>query len=296
MKSHLQVDQGQMTTPAGAGSLRFSEFRRLLGLRETWLWIGGPVGALLLLGLLLRKPSAALLLPLGGLAIGLGVVLWIADRNAANAFWEVYARSRGYELGGRTRLPESTPLLREGYESYATRTLDGQLVPGLFGTVALFTYEEETVGPTGRVETSYHDFTLAIVEVPECAPYIGELYAQARRGPRPLSKFGDAFRRGRRRVTLESEALDKRFEILVADGQDEIWTRRLFSPAFVVWLAESPPRKLSFELDHGTLVVYLPDHREKAKDLDELAASAGAIARRLLEESAETSSRGRLPR
>lgn len=277
-----------MTTPTNANSLRLAEFMRLLRLRETWLWIGGPVGALLLFALL-HGSTVAWALPLVAIVIGLGVVLWIADRNAANAFWEVYARTRGLELGGRARLPESTPLLREGYKSYATRTLDGQLAPGLVGTLALFTYEEETVGPTGRVETSYHDFTLAIVEVPECAPYIPELYVQARRGPRPLSKFGDAFRRGRRRVTLESAALDKRAEIVVRDDQDEIWTRRLFSPAFVVWLAESPPRKLSFELDDGTLVAYLPDHREKAKDLDELAATAATFARRLLEESAETS-------
>jgi hypothetical protein len=116
---------------------------------------------------------------------------------------------------------------------------------------------------------------------------------QARRGPRPLSKFGDAFRRGKRSVTLESEAFDKRFEILVGEGQDEIWTPRLFSPGFIVWLAESSPRKLSFELVDGSLVAYVPDHREKAKDLDQLAAVAGAIARRLLEESAQTSSGAR---
>jgi hypothetical protein len=221
--------------------------------------------------------------------VGLGVVFWIADRNAAKAFWEVYAGARGYELGGRTRLPESTPLLCEGTVSYATRTLEGQIVPGIFGTLALYTYEEETVGLNGRRETAYHDFTLAMAELPECAPYIRELYAQARRGPRPFGEFGDAFRRGKRLVTLESEALDKRFEILVGDGQDEIWTRRLFSPAFVVWLAESAPRKLSVELIDGTLVAYVPGHKEDAKDLDALAAAAGTIARRLLEESAQTS-------
>jgi hypothetical protein len=289
MKSHLQVDDPwQESGPANANSLRWSEFRRLVRLRETWLWISGPVGALVLFGLL-HESSTVWVLPLVTIAIGLGVVFWIADRNAAKAFWEVYARAHSYELGGRTRLPESTPLLREGTVSYATRTLEGQIVPGIFGTLALYTYEEETVGLNGRRETAYHDFMLAMVELPECAPYIPELYAQARRGPRPFGEFGDAFRRGKRLVTLESEALDKRFEILVGDGQDEIWTRRLFSPAFVVWLAESAPRKLSVELVDGTLVAYVPGHKEDAKDLDALAAGAGTIARRLLEESAQTS-------
>lgn len=279
-------------TPANANSLRGSEFKRLLGARKTWIWIGVPALALFIYCLTI-KPAASWIPPLIVVLVGIGVVFWIADRNAANAFWEVYARTRGYDLGGRTRLPESTPLLREGFTSYATRTLEGQIAPGIIGTLALFTYEEETVGLNGQPETSYHEFTIATAELPECAPYIAELYAQARRGPRPLSKFGDAFRRGKRRVTLESEELDQRFEFLVGEGQDEIWTRRLFSPGFIVRLAESSPRKLSFELDDGTLVAYVPDHREKTKDLDQLAAVAGTIARRLLEESAQTSSGAR---
>jgi hypothetical protein len=268
--------------------LLWDEFVRLAVERRGLAWIAGAAVALGAFSLL-RDQSSPWILPAVALVVGVGGVLWIADRNAANAFWQIYARTRGYDLGGRTRLPEATPLLREGQDSYATRTLVGALAPGLLGTLALFTYEETTVGVTGQPETAYHDFTVAIIELPECAPYIPELYLQARRGPRPLAKFGDAFHRGRRAVDLESEALDRRFEILVGEDQDEIWARRLFSPSFVVWLAETPPRKLSFELVDGTLVVYLPDHREKAKELDQLAAAAATIARRLLEESAQTS-------
>jgi hypothetical protein len=293
MKSHLQVDDPrQESGPANANSLRWSEFLRLVRRQDTWTYIGGAASALVVAGLLIN-PSTFWVLPLLAILIGVATVFWIADRNAAREFWEVYARVRGYELGGRARLPESTPLLREGTTSYATRTLEGQIVPGILGTLALYTYEEETIGLNGQPETVYHEFTIATAELPECAPYIPELYAQARRGPRPLGKFGDAFRRGKRRVSLESEALDKRFEILVGEGQDEVWTRRLFSPAFVVWLAESEPRKLSAELVDGTLVAYVPDHMEDAKDLDALAAAAGTIARRLLEESAQTSSGAR---
>jgi len=293
MKSHLQVnDPWQESGPANANSLRWGEFGRLMRLPETRGWLFGAVVGGGILGLLINI-STAWVLPLLALLVGLGVVFWIADRNAAREFWEIYARTRGYELGGRTRLPESTPLLTEGSDRYATRTLDGQLAPGFFGTIALFTYEEETIGLNGRRETSYHEFTLAAAEVPECAPYIRELYVLARRGPRLLSKLGDAFRRGRRRVSLESEELDKRFEIFVGEGQDEVWTRRLFSPAFVVWLAESAPRELTIELVDGTLVVYVPGSVEDAKGLDGMGAVAVAIARLLLEESAQTSSGAR---
>jgi len=292
MKSHLQDDPWQESDPANANSLRWSEFKRLLRLPETRGLLFGAVVGGGILGLLIN-PSTAWVLPLLALVVGIGVVFWIADRNAAREFWEVYARVRGFDLGGRTRLPEATPLLREGTLSYATRTLDGQIVPGIYGTLALYTYEEETIGLNGQPETVYNDFTLVLAELPECAPYIPELYAQARRGAHPLATFGDGFRRGRRTVRLESEALDKRFEILVGARQDEVWTRRLFTPAFVVWLAEAPPKKLSVELVDGTLVAYVPGHKEDAKDLDALAAAAGAIARRLLEESAQTSAEAR---
>jgi hypothetical protein len=289
MKSQFHVDDPWTgPDPANANSLRFAEFARLLRLRETWLWIGGPVGALVLLALALGTTNAWALPPIG-LALGVGAVFWIADRNAANSFWEVYARSRGLALGGKSRLPGSTTLLRAGDTGYATRTLDGLISPGLYGTLALYTYEEETVGLNGQRETAYHDYTLVTLEVPECAPYIGELYGLARRGPHPLAEFGDNLRRGRRQVRLESEPLDRRLEIFVAEGQDEIWTRRLFSPAFVVWLAEEPPAKLSFELEAGSLTVYVPGHQEDAKDLDALAVAGTTIARRLLAESAETS-------
>ena len=288
MKSHLQIDPGQESGPANANSLRWAEFVRLLRRQETWFWIGGAVLACVVLGLLINR-STFWVLPAVALVVGLGTVFWIADRNAAREFWEVYARSRDYALGERTHLPPATPLLREGTKSYTTRTLDGQIAPGIFGTIALYTYEEETVGLNGQVETAYQDFTLAIVEVPECAPYVPELFIEARRGPHPMTTFGDRLRRGRQQVTLESATLAERFEILVGDGQDEVWTRRLFNPAFVVWLAESMPRKASVELEDGTLLVYLPGHKEDAKDLDALAAATGEIARRLLAESAQTS-------
>jgi hypothetical protein len=197
------------------------------------------------------------------------------------------------ELGGRTRLPESTPLLGDGTDRYATRTLDGQLASGFFGTIALFTYEEESIGLDGRRETSYHEFTLAAAEIPECAPHITALFVLARRGPRVFGEFGDRFRRGLRRVTLESEELDKRFQIFVGEGQDEVWTRRLFSPAFVLWLAESAPRELRIELVDGTLVAHVPGSVEDAKGLDGMATVTALIARRLLEESTQTSSGAR---
>ena len=83
--------------------------------------------------------------------------------------------------------------------------------------------------------------------------------------------------------TLESEALGDRYEIFVAKDQDDVWLRRLFSPSFIVWLTESAPDKFAFELVGGTLVAYVPEHKEDAADLDRVAAATGAVAQRLRE-------------
>jgi hypothetical protein len=275
-------------TPANANSLRGSEFRRLLGARKTWIWIGVPALALFIYFLTIN-PAAAWIPLVIVLLIGLGVVFWIADRNAGNRFWEVYAETRGLELGGRTQLPQATPFLKQGRDRYATRTLTGQIVPGIVGTLGLFTYEETVVGADGNTETKYYGFTFAMAEVPECVAHMPELYVKRKGGLRSLEKLEDVFRRSKRRVTLESDALAKRYEIFVGKDQDEVWTRRLFSPSFIVWLTEQPPKKFGFELVDGTLVAFIPSHKEDATTLDSMAVATGTIAQRLLEEAAQTS-------
>jgi hypothetical protein len=279
------------STPANANSLRGSEFRRLLGLRKTWLWIGGFV---VVLGVATGRaaPLFGLVFAAIALVVGLGVVFWIADRNAGNRFWQTYAETRGLELGGKTRLPQATPFLKQGRDRYATRTLSGQILPGIIGTLGMFTYEETVVGGDGTTETKYYGFTFAMAEVPECVAHMPELYVKRKGGLRSLAKLEDVFRVGKRRVTLESEALAKRYEIFVGKDQDEVWTRRLFSPSFIVWLTEQPPQKFGFELVDGTLVAFIPSHKEDATTLDSMAMATGTVAQRLLEESVETSVRG----
>lgn len=281
--------QPEDSTPKNANSLRGAEFRRLLGARLTWVAIGVPALALFIYSLTIQ-PASAWIPPVIVLLIGLGVLFWIADRNAGKRFWETYAETRGLELGGRTQLPQATPFLKQGRDRYATRTLSGQIAPGIIGTLGLFTYEESTVGSDGTPETKYYGFTFAMAEVPECFAHMPELYVKRKSGMRSLEKLEDVFRVGKKRVTLESEALARRYEIFVGKEQDEVWTRRLFSPSFIVWLAESSPQKFGFELVDGTLVAYMPKHREDAETLDTMAAATGTIAQRLLEESAQTSS------
>ncbi len=163
----------------------------------------------------------------------------------------------------------------------------GPLGDGVEGTLALYTYEDETTDSEGNTQTNYYRYTVGVAEIPECAAHVPELYCQRKFGLRALEKLEDAFRRSKERVHLESEALDERYEIFAGKGQDANWLRQLFSPTFIVWLTDSAPDKFAFELVDGTLCCYVHGHKKSAAELDAIRAASAAVATRLHEESAE---------
>lgn len=281
---------GAAATPVDdADDLRGFHFKRLLGKPLTWILIGA-------LALIAAAAGAALIGPaLGGAAfvvallIGVLVVFVIADSKAADDFFNAYCRQRGLDLGGKGPLPPATPLLRKGDDRYAERTMQGRLADGVHGTLALFTYEEESTDSEGRRQTNYYRYTLGLTQVAGCAEHVPELYCQRKFGLRALEKFEDVFRTKKERVKLESTALEERYEIFAGKEQDAVWLRRLFAPSFIVWLNDSAPEKFAFELVDGTLCCYVNGHKDNAEDLDGIAAATGAVARRLEEESLETS-------
>jgi hypothetical protein len=273
--------------PTDANALRGHHFKRLLHKPLTWWLIGVPAIVAAVAGAASAGVVIGVVALLAVVAIGIGVVFAMADSKAADDFFNVYADNHDLELGGKSTLSSATPLLRKGDDRYATRTLSGEIAPGCEGMLALFTYEEQTTDSNGNRQTNYHRFTLGMSQVPECVQHVPELYCQKRSGLRALEGFEDVFRRSKRRVTLESEKMGDRYEVFVGKDQDEVWLRRLFSPSFIVWLTEAAPDKFAFELVDGTLVAYVPKHREDAADLDMVAAATGAVAKRLREKSAE---------
>lgn len=277
----------ETTTPDDANDLRGFHLKRLMRKPVTWIVTGIAMVAAAVAGAALVGPLIGLAGAVGILLIALLVVFAIADSKAEEAFFETYAQQCGLTLSGKGPLPAATPLLCKGDARYAERALAGPLADGIDGTLALYTYEDETTDSEGNTETNYYRYTVGLIAVPECAAHVPELFCQQKFGLRSLEKFEDAFRRSRQRVKLESEALDKKYEIFAGSEQDQVWLRRLFSPTFIVWLTDSAPKKFAFELVNGTLCCYVHGHKKSAEELDVVRGASAAVATRLGDEAQE---------
>lgn len=280
-------EPGAPAAPDDANDLRGFHFRRLLRKPLTLALIAAFTIAAGVAGAVLVGPAVGGGAAVAMLLVALLVVFGLADSRAEDAFFQVYAQQHGLELGGRAPLPAVTPLLRKGEDRYAERTLSGPFADDVEGILALYTYEDETTDSEGNRQTNYYRYTVGLVAVPECAPFVPELYCQRKFGLRSLERFEDVFRGSKQRIKLESEALDDKYEIFAAEGDDANWLRQLFSPTFIVWLTDSAPKKFAFELVGGTLCCYVSGHRKKAEELEEIGAASAAVARRLREESLE---------
>lgn len=216
------------------------------------------------------------------------IVVWVlASNRAAEDFYNAYAAGRGLKrVGGRSSLPPVTPLLRKGDRRYTQQMFSGTLSGGLAGSLAHYTYEEQTTDSKGNRQTTYYHFTVAVAQLPETAPFLGELALQRRFGFRFLDSTEDVFR-SRQRVELESELADKKFEIFIGKGDQMNRARQVFSPTFIVWLGEEAHEGIAFELVAGALVVHTKGHLKTAHELDEFCEGAAVVARRLHDEAAE---------
>jgi hypothetical protein len=273
--------------PDDSNDLRGFYFRLLLGRTSTWIAVAAAAIAGGVAGTLLASAAIGAAGFVAGLLIALIVVLLIADSRSEDAFFSVYGEQHGLTVYERSRLPEATPLLRKGSDHYAERTLEGPLDDGVKGLLALYTYEEKTSNGKGGSETNYYRYTVGLIDVPECAGFVPELYCQRKSGLRALEKFEDVFRGSTERIKLESEALDERYEIFAGKGQDANRLRQLFSPTFIVWLTDSAPQKFAFELVDGNLCCYVHGHMKKAAELDTIRTASAAVATRLREEALE---------
>ncbi len=276
-------DQGLV--PADGNALRGMHFKKLLAARKTQV-ICGIVIVLAAIGGAVAAPVLALVAAVIAAIVCLIVIFAIADSRAEDSFFEAYSRTRGMTLSGREPCSGLTPLLRKGDDRYFDRVMTGPLDGEIDGRLALYTYEEETTDSDGNRQTSYYHFTIGIVDISETAQSVPELYCQRKFGLKALEKFEDAFRGSKDRVKFESVTLEDKFEIFANEKQDQIVLRQIFSPSFIVWLTDSAPKKIAFELVGGNLVVNVKKHREETVGLDEMRWVTAEIAKRIREKAA----------
>ena len=239
--------------------------------------VGGTVGGGIAIGAA-AGAGAALLVFL--------IAFVLASNAAAEDFFSHYASARGLSRIASGSLPPSTPLLRKGDRRHAEQIMHGTLPGGQPGVVARYTYEVETRDSEGDRDVDHYRFTVVMHDLPLAATKVSDVYCQRRSGFRFMDSAEDVFRR-MQRLELESHQLDGRYEIFYGAEDDEVWLKRLFSPTFIVWLAESAPEDFAFEFSAGSLCANVKGHLDGATELDALCEAGGVVAKRLAEEAAE---------
>lgn len=268
-----------MTEIKNADQLTSSEFKKSLKTRKTRLWIGGSTlvtGVLFGIG---AGPSGGAAMAALALGIGLLIVRVKAGRRAEEAFYDSFAKSRGLKRSADQMGP-ATPLLRKGDERKTDEMFSGQLNPEFQGALVLYTFTEVYQDGKGNRQETNYPFTLVTIEMPKFAEHMPELVVEAQ-GSKIFDKLGDAFRGNLERVRLESAAFDDRFQVFTRKDQDPVWTRRLFSPSFILYLADHPTKDFAFEFESGRLVAYVPKYKETDAELDHVIAIGCELASKL---------------
>jgi hypothetical protein len=279
-------DAASPAVPLDADDTRGVHFKRLGGSPVTLsvtssLAIAAFVAATLAAGAAIGAGAAAAVL-----LLALLIVFVLASNAAKEDFFGAYATARGLQRTGDGSLPPVTPLLRKGDRRYAEQMMSGTLPGGLPGAVCLYTYEERHRDADGDTDVDYYRFTVASFDVPAAARRISDLYCQRRSGFRFMDSTEDAFRR-MQRLELESDRLDRRYEIFYGINDDENWAKQLFEPSFIFWLSDTAPEDFAFEFSAGALIVSTKGHRDSAAELDAVCEAACRVAGRFAEEAAE---------
>jgi hypothetical protein len=227
---------------------------------------------------------SGLVLGIAVLLVAMAIALAIWRRRSADALFRRYAKERGMTLisSNRARMPDKTPLLQAGDERHAERLLEGPLAGDAEGLLANYTYAETS----GTADVRRH-YTVGYVTVPESVPVAPELFLRPKAGPSALEGVEDALAGPRTRIDLESAELARSHEIFASEMQDPNLIRQLFSPSFIVWLAEEAPPTFGFELVGGKLCCHVDGHAADADALDRVAAATVVIAGRLRDEAME---------
>lgn len=237
----------------------------------------------------------------GGIAASALVVFlaayYFAHRRADGEFFAELAPQLGLEYSPRNSYPGITPLLSAGDRQRYEHAFQGPLYGKLGGPPCMIAhYTFDTVREVEEVTLHKpHPFTVCIVDGGAPMVRFRGVYLRPR-----ISGLGleyDWLNRGPKfeKVELESVRFNEVYDLRRAADQDPVALRELFSPSFVMSLAENPLRP-GFECKAGTLVVFVKGHVESAGGLTMLQDTARSITRRIAEQDVHFSAAGQMIR
>jgi hypothetical protein len=266
-------------------------FRSYLRSRTAFWALFGGVSAAFLYGAWKRDPLIMAAGP-AGVALGVAGVAWfLADRAAARRFYSGFARSVGLGYASPFALLPLTPLLGAGQRRRAEHWMYGRLPGDLPGGVGHLVWERIDRDSDGDPQVRERNrFTVCAVDLEASMALFKGVFLRPRRGV--VASHSDWLKDTRtRRLEVESAAFTERYELLLADDQDEVVLRRLLSPTLVSWLANHPLTP-GFEVKAGALVVFVPHAIEDAGNLTYLIDATRHLASRVLGEVEEERVRG----
>lgn len=160
---------------------------------------------------------------------------------------ESFAKEHGLTYRSSGSLPAHGHLLSQG--GHVEGLCEGTLPGGVEGQLAYYTYTYTTTDSDGHSETHTKRFTIVVTSVPQS---IGFMPSLGFHGPESEMTGSGAGLGQMVQVDLEGHAGLKGSRCFRYKGASEVWTKRLFSPALIDWLARSEP-DLGFELADGIL-------------------------------------------
>src|SRR6185437_12702721 len=164
----------------------------------------------------------------------------------------------------------------------------GKLPGDVEGSLAYYTYTYETTDSDGHTTTHTRRFTIVVTSVPQSIGFMPSLGFHGAESE--MSGIGSSLEEVVQ-VDLGGDAGLKGSRCYRYKGASELWTKRLFSPALVDWLARSEP-DLGFELADGVLTTSRGGHLGDSAGLTGLCEEAAHLTAAIATESDQDSNTG----
>lgn len=199
---------------------------------------------------------------------------------------EAFAKTQDLPFRASGSLPPHGNLLTRGGK--VEGLVEGELPGAVEGSLAYYTYTYETTDSDGHTTSHTCRFTIVVTAVPQSIGFMPSLGFHGAESE--MSGIGGSLEEVVQ-VDLGGDAGLKGSRCYRYKGAGELWTKRLFSPALVDWLARSEP-DLGFELADGVLTTGRGGHLGDTAALAGLCEEAAHLTATIAAESEEGAGTG----